>query len=303
MSRVYQSEGVVSEGAGTFLAHLPSGTPVYCYNQQFAMESLFPLYSVEDRFIVLKHFSAEILAEYEERLPGRCDYSPSLQILIITMPSQPHEEAASSFEAMIVTLAQEMNVNRLIAKCGATLVDTPGRNKQADRSWKPARQGREFPTVTLEVGFSEAILKLERDIAWWINESKGEVRMGITIDIKRGSHSIEIKSWTPAFEPSLCNIYITAGGRNIIDRRIKDPPPPLMTQRILITRGRDGSSPTIEGDPLTIPFHTLLLDEPGEGEGDFVFTAEMLLHDLAEPIWDAIDDAETIKAKKMIDTH
>ncbi|KAJ5607352.1 hypothetical protein N7537_003971 [Penicillium hordei] len=304
MSRVYQSESVVSEeGAGTFLAHLPSGTPVYCYNQQCAMKTILPPYSVEDSFIVLKHFPAEILAENEEQLPGRCDYSPSLQILIITMPGQPHEEAVSSFEAIIVTLAQEMKVNRRIAKCGATLVDTPERNKQADRSWKPARQGREFPTVALEVGFSETTLKLERDIAWWINGSKGEVRMGITVDIKRGSHSIEIKSWTPEFEPSLRNIYITASGRQVIDRRLKNPPPPRMTQRILITRGRDGSSPTIEGEPLTIPFHTLLLDEPGEGEGDFVFTAEMLLHDLAEPVWDAIDDAEMIKAKKRNNHH
>ncbi|OQD95059.1 hypothetical protein PENSOL_c022G08524 [Penicillium solitum] len=304
MSRVYQSESVVSEeGAGTFLAHLPSGTPVYYYNQQCAMGGLFPPYSVEDSFIVLKHFPADILAEYEEQLPGRCDYSPSLQILIITIPSQPHEQAASSFEAMNVILAQEMNANRRIAKCGGALIDTPERNKQADRSWKPARQGREFPTVALEVGFSETTLKLERDIAWWINGSKGEVRMGITIDIKRGSHSIEIKSWTPAFEPSLRNIYITAGGRQVIDRHIKDPPPPRMSQRILITRGRDGSSPTIKGGPLTIPFHTLLLDEPGEGEGDFVFTTEMLLHDLAEPIWDAIDDAEMIKAKKSNNHH
>lgn len=302
MSRVYQSESVVSEeGAGTFLAHLPPGTPVYCYNQQCTMESLLPPYSVEDSFVVLKHFPG-ILDEHEERLPGRCDHSPSLQILIITMPGQPHEEAASSFEAMITTLAQKMKVNRRIAKCGATLVDTPERSKQADRSWKPARQGREFPTVTLEVGFSETTLKLERDIAWWINGSDGEVRMGITIDIKRGSHSIELKSWTPAFEPSPRNIYTTAGGRQI-KRSINNLPSPQITQRILITRGRNGSSPTIEGEPLIIPFQTLLLNEPGEGEGDFVFTAEMLLRDLAEPVWDAIDDAETIKAKKRNNNH
>lgn len=304
MSCVYQSDGVVSEeGAGTFLAHLPSGTPVYCYNQQCAMESLFPPYSVEDRFIVLKHFPAETIAEHDEQLSGRCDYSPSLQILIITIPGQPHEEAASSFESMIVTLAQKMNVNRRIAKCGATLVDAPDRSKQADRSWKPARQGREFPKVALEVGFSETTLKLERDIAWWINGSKREVRMGITVDIKRGSSHIEIKSWTPALEPSLRYIYATAGGRQVVDRCINDPPSPRMAQRILIKRGRDGSSPTVEGGPLTIPFYALLLDEPGEGEGDFVLTAEMLLHDLAEPVWDSIDDAEMIKAKKRNNHH
>lgn len=76
-----------------------------------------------------------------------------------------------------------------------------------------------------------------------------------------------------------------------------------MTQRILIKKGRNGSNPSIEGGPLTIPFHALLLNQLGEGEGDFVFTAEMLLHDLAERVWDAIDDVETIKTKKRENHH
>jgi hypothetical protein len=45
------------------------------------------------------------------------------------------------------------------------------------------------------------------------------------------------------------------------------------------------------------------LDEPGESEEDFVLTAEMLLHNLAERVWDAIDDAEMIKAKKRSKTR
>lgn len=300
MSRVYRSEGVVSEeSAGSFLELLPSDTPVYYYNKECAMESLFPKYSVEDHCIVLKHFPPKTFAEHAEQLPGRCDYSPSLQILIITMPSQPHEAAASMFEVLIMTVAQGMKVNRLIAPCGATLVETPGRSKQVDRSWKPRRQGREFPTVALEVGFSGTTAKLEKDIAWWINGSNGAERMGITVDIKRASGHIEIKSWTPAFEPPLRHVNVTASGRHVVDKRFNDPPLPRIAQRILIKKGRDGSSPTIEGGPLTVPFHTLLLDEPGEGEGDFVLTAKMLLHDLAECVWDAIEDTEMIKAKEM----
>ncbi|OQE44411.1 hypothetical protein PENCOP_c002G00150 [Penicillium coprophilum] len=279
MSRVYQSESVVSEeGAESFLEHLPPSTPIYRYNHQCAMKSLFPQYPVEDSFIVLKHFPAETLAD------------------------QSHEEATSSFEMMIVTLAQKINVNRRIANCGATRVETPERNKQADRSWKPAHQGRKFPTVALEADFSKATQKLERDIAWWIDGLKGEVTMGISIDIQRGSHSIEIKSWTPDFEPSPRKIYIPARGQ-VIDRYMENPPPSRMTQRVLITRGRDGASPTIEGEPLTVPFRNLLLDEPAEGEDDFVLTAEMLQHDLAEPVWDAIDDAEMIKAKERNTYH
>jgi hypothetical protein len=35
------------------------------------------------------------------------------------------------------------------------------------------------------------------------------------------SHSIEIKSWTPELDPSLRNIHVTAGGRQVIDRHIE----------------------------------------------------------------------------------
>lgn len=85
-----------------------------------AIESLLPPSSVEDRFIVFKHFWPEIFAECEEELPQQCDYSPPLQILIIKIPNQPHEEAAASLESMIVELAKEMQVYRRIASCGAT---------------------------------------------------------------------------------------------------------------------------------------------------------------------------------------
>lgn len=63
-------------------------------------------------------------------------------------------------------------------------------------------------------------------------------------------------------------------------------------------KGRDDSSPMIEGETLTVPSHALLLDEPGEGEGDSVFTADMLLYDLADCVWDAIENAEMIKVKE-----
>jgi hypothetical protein len=130
MSRGYRSDGVVSEeSAGSFLEHLLAGTPEYYYNKQCAMETIFPEYSVEDRLVVLKQFPPETFAEHEEQLLGRYDYSPSLQILIITIPSEPHEAASSMFEEMMTKVTQEMRVNRRIAPRRATFVKTPGRRK------------------------------------------------------------------------------------------------------------------------------------------------------------------------------
>jgi hypothetical protein len=261
------------------------------------METLFLSYSVEDRFAVVKNFPHEIFAKYEEGFPGRCDYSITYQTLIIKRLSLPHEEAASSFDIMMITIAKNMKVRGQLACRGATNADTATRTKQADRSWGPRRAPRGFPTVALEIGVLVSTAKLEKDIAWWINESNGEVRLGITIDIK-SSGRIEIKSWIPASEPSSHPSYVTAGACNIIDRSTNDFPPPRVYQRVFFKRGKDDSNPTIEGEGLIIPFQDLLLEQPGQGEGDFVFPAQMLLDDVVERVWWAIDDAEEIKARK-----
>lgn len=49
-------------------------------------------------------------------------------------------------------------------------------------------QKEEIPNGGIRIRhFGDNYKKLEKDIAWWINGSKSEVRMGITIDIKRRS--------------------------------------------------------------------------------------------------------------------
>ncbi|KAI2722764.1 hypothetical protein CBS147332_3693 [Penicillium roqueforti] len=285
----YQSEGVVAEeGANPFLEHLPLDTPVYSYNRQCPMESVFPPSSVKDRFIVVKNFPPDVFSQHEE-LPRLCDYSRLFQILIIKMSSGPHEDAATNFNYMIMALAQDMSVRRQLRSWGSTRVDTSDRRKMAANGWGPRGPPRGFPTVALEVGFPGPTVKLENDIAWWINGSNGDVRIGITIDIQ-DSDSIEVKSWT-AFEPPPHSNYTTASGRRVFDGGTNDPPPRVV-QRVFFKRGRDGAGPTVEGKGITLPFRDVLLDTPGEGEGDFVLTSQKLLEDLAELIWDTIDQVE-----------
>jgi hypothetical protein len=49
-----------------------------------------------------------------------------------------------------------------------------------------------------------------------------------------------------------------------------------------------------------IPFASLLLEEPVQGDGGFVIiTTEALLHDVTELVWTAMDDEETIRQKKI----
>ncbi|KAJ9491316.1 hypothetical protein VN97_g1952 [Penicillium thymicola] len=152
------------------------------------------------------------------------------------MASQPHEQAACKFDAMINSFADEIKVSRRLTSYGATRIDTPERNKQADRSWKPTRKRRKFPMMALEVNVSETTTKLEKDIAWWINGLEGEVRIGITIDIKRRSGCIEIESWTPAFDPSLHRDYVIASGRHVLENYAEGRPLPQIAQSSLRER-------------------------------------------------------------------
>jgi hypothetical protein len=280
-----------------FLAHLPSDTPVYCYNEQYALDTLFPPHPLlEDFIVVIKNFPLTKFDELEERLLGRIEYSTTLEIIIITMPGQPHEEAVFGFAGLLAVLAHDMRVNRKIAKMGSTRIDLPDRKKQADCSWAPAFQGRQFPTVALEAGYSETAAKLKSDMERWIQDSRGQVKMGITIDIKRGSDNIEIKSWVPApLQPPL-KVSITASQRQVVDRRVKQRPTLQVTQTILIKRVANGNH-HVEGGNFIIPFETLMLAEPGEGEGDFVFTTEVLLDELAELVWAAIDQIRVARGR------
>lgn len=83
--------------------------------------------------------------------------------------------------------------------------------------------------------------------------------------------------------------------RQVVDRRCNTQSPPQITQRILIKKGKNGQEPTITGGDLVIPFKSLFLTEPGEGESDFVMTEDMLVHDIAELVWAAIENEEAKK--------
>lgn len=292
------AEEMASDRAvGAFLGQLPSDTPVYRYNEQYDLDSLFPPPPlIEDFTVVVKSFPPTKLNNVEVILKKKIEYSTILQIIVITIASQPHEEAAHGFEGLLGSVARNMNVSRKISKLGSTRITFPDRKKQADCSWKPGFQARQFPTVALEVGYTETAAKLQSDMERWIQDSRGQVKMGITIDIKRASGNIEIKSWVPTSTQPPLDVYITAHQRRVVDRRVNQRPALQVTQRILIKRGSNGNY-SIKGGDLIIPFETLLLAQPGQGEGDFIFTTELYLNEWAELIWAAIDEVQMAKAR------
>ncbi|KLJ05481.1 hypothetical protein EMPG_11060 [Blastomyces silverae] len=266
-----------------FLKHLPPQTRKYKYSGfqhlEEAVSEEYRRFLDENRspFVIFTDFPPNEIKNHEERFPGKVDYSPPLQILLLNIPSLPHEEAAEAFGYRLASKAEEMGILDILSLRGGTRTRTPAREKQADRSWAPRElppgRSTQWPTVALEVAFSESRERVKRDMAWWLRESAGDVCMAVSIDIKRQSGNIYVTSWAQGRMPA----------------RQHPRPAPKRIQEIVISRGQDGQPPNLTGDDLIIPFHQVMLRHPCSGETDFVFTKEDLLK-VAQSVWHAIDN-------------
>ncbi|PGH03266.1 hypothetical protein GX51_04136 [Blastomyces parvus] len=229
-------------------------------------------------FVIFTDFPPNEIKAHEEEFPGKVDYSPPLQILLLYLHSLPHEEAAEGFGYRLAAKAEDMGILDSLSLRGATCTKTPVREKEADRSWAPHKlppgRSTQWPTVALEVAFSESRERVKQDMAWWLHQSAGDVRLAISIDIKRQSGNIYVNSWEqPERTPT----------------RQHPRPAPKPVQEIVISRGEDGQPPKVTGNDLIIPFHQMMLRYPRPGETDFVFTKEDLLK-VAQRVWYAMDN-------------
>ncbi|KAK2733474.1 hypothetical protein FQN55_003345 [Onygenales sp. PD_40] len=252
-----------------FVKGLPSDTGEYNYLGFEHLKQVLTQH--EGLFVIFNGVSPEEFEKHQNHFPGRLDYNSSLKLLILNMPAFPHEEAAGEFDSLVTSKAIEMSIRDEIYFRSATRAETPDREKQADRSWSPRPNppGRslDWPTVVLEVAFSESREKIKRDISWWLHQSKGDVLLGLTIDIKRPSG----------------NIYLTSWERGRMPTRLHPNPEPRPIQEIKVSR-----NPTsLTGDDLVIPFHQLMLRTPGPRERDFIFT-KTELQGLAEKVWEVM---------------
>ncbi|OAX79724.1 hypothetical protein ACJ72_05909 [Emergomyces africanus] len=260
----------VSEYEYSDLCHLQEVTG-QAYNHFIANSSQSP-------FVIFTNLPVDDFEQHEDNFCGRVDYNPNLQLLVLTMVSFPHEVAAGVFERLVDDRANESGVRRILLPRGSTRTDTPDRRKQADKSWipreLPAGRTTQWPSVAVEVGYSETREKLKSDMKFWLN-SNNEVRMALSIDIKRPSGTIFITAWKRGAP---------------IPPTMSFNPEPQATQEIKIERAKAGQKPHVTGDSnLIIPFEHIMLRKPGQGEVDFVISQEDLL-ELAEAVWFAMNN-------------
>lgn len=194
-------------------------------------------------------------------------YDHSSQQIIIKMPSTNHEIAASAFSQIFFLWARQVRDNPLVATNRATVRGST-RSKEADISWRPllppTGRSNKWPTLAVEISWSEQRLKFEQDVDFWLSESNGDVKVALTISVHARGR-ITIESWELASAP--------AGG-------VSKPHP---TQRIEIVRNPAPNCSPIEGQ-LTLPFQDIFLRDKQKDETDFTLTHNDM-EDIATVVW------------------
>ncbi|QSS62110.1 hypothetical protein I7I51_04287 [Histoplasma capsulatum] len=208
-----------------------------------------------DSYVVFKNVARDTMRDFSnQRHLGRIkDQSLTNHLLIINMPSGDHESAIRYFDKVLQRKLDEMRTDFSLEMkaCGSKDVHGTTRTKIPDTSFRPrllpAARSDEWPSLVLEVGYSESASKLKKDASWWLTESQGEVRVVITLKVFR-NHRVHLEMWQ----------FRDGAAR----------PRPVLTQEATVTKSASGYSASA---PMVIRFQDLLLRPPaGNGECDIV---------------------------------
>ncbi|PGH35893.1 hypothetical protein GX50_01218 [[Emmonsia] crescens] len=244
---------------GEFLQDLPPSTSEYEFKgvkdilQKSEYEySLLEHDPTKGQFTVFNNVPPEPIDSGNTEAIGHLfsSYHTSLKILIIKIPLRPHQVLAREFDLLLVPKARQIAE---IFAVGRVTVKGTTRSKAPDCAYQPgtfpAGRDEKWPSVVLEIGLSESRAKLERDCHWWLNDSRGEVKIALGISINRTCKEIIIKRWELQLRPTRGDPNSTA-------------PAPIATQEIAITSPQNSGNITVNGAPLILEFAKMFLRQP-----------------------------------------
>ncbi|CAG8028076.1 unnamed protein product [Penicillium nalgiovense] len=170
-------------------------------------------------------------------------YNPTLHILILKMISPEHSQVAGIFHDTVMEALKPMGLNKAaIVRYGGTDISVGGGvTKQPDWGWGPMRRPRGVanrPSVVVEVGVSDPEMKLRNDARMWMDPTRGEANMAITIKVNRRKPMVTIQTWEWDSNSQRAHV----------------------TQSCVIEK--TGDNIAVSQHPLTIPFNLLLRRPP-----------------------------------------
>ncbi|KAJ5154414.1 uncharacterized protein N7500_009853 [Penicillium coprophilum] len=195
------------------------------------------------------------------------EYDRFAKILIIKMTTRQHRCATRAMNTLIEEALKDMGLGREFESFAGVEVNVGANLKVPDEGWAPMMsplEGSSGPAVVLEVGVSESDTKLRGDAKMWVDPSRGQANIAITIKIKQDRPLLKIDEWE----------WDADIGRPRVNRHIE------------ITGARGTAS--VSGEPLLIPFHQIWRRTAQyPREKDIVLNVEDLAF-LATHVWGAM---------------
>lgn len=126
-------------------------------------------------------------------------YERSTNHLVIERPtSTVHEAAKGAFEALFALWAARDLNHPLIATGNASFQGTSNTEQAADSGWRPGYStgGREtdWPTIAVEVVWTERRIQVEEDVKFWLTQSSGHVNVAVTVTVHNWGR-ISVEEW------------------------------------------------------------------------------------------------------------
>ncbi|KAL4761713.1 uncharacterized protein BDW70DRAFT_149768 [Aspergillus foveolatus] len=187
-------------------------------------------------------------------------YDRELEVLLIRMTKHlAHESASRTFNTILLDAIDPMGLKYSLVQIGSSTHFGAGGAKEADEAWTPEHVPRDrshtWPSVVLEVAYSETPAQLQSGVRLRHRESQGDVK---------STPQITIEKWE--------EMEKSTNGRF------------QRTQKTVIMRNFGGIRFT--GAPLVIAFHKIFLRPPNNPKEQDVVLNHNQLEFLAETIWD-----------------
>lgn len=281
-------ERIVNEPGRGFLGHLASCIQRYPYRgrQQFLVDfeaerhrhrtntsghvsEWFLLTGVDNHI-----FRSEFIDPVDQNTPWTSwdSYDAHLQLLLVRMTKSPaHETASVTFHDIFLEAVEPTGLKRSLREIGSATHFASLSAKEPDQAWRPHRlplnRSRDWPSVVVEVAYSETESKLGSSVRFWMRASGGDVKVVLTLRINHQQPKIRIEKW------------VSSSSSNNNRQRHR------LDQSVTISKA-DSNRIILSNAPLTVDFEDLFLRPASiPRERNIELDAEKLQY-LATEIWD-----------------
>lgn len=206
-------------------------------------------------------------------------YQPASKLLMITIPSAPHERLHASLGNEICFQAANMGLRHELISISSTRFKEQGTAGEGDQAFIPLSQRPErdaWPTLVIEAGWSQTWESLHSKAQWWFWASNGDVKIVILAKPDQREGRITLEKWRQVqASPRVGATNTRASTARAIE--------PRCVQTINITRAAgitethpnrfDPASYQVTRGDLRLEFADLFLRPPIPPEQDIVINA------------------------------